>query len=563
MTTHVDSILTLTPTTSHPECEAVHFSSGRASIIGRSRDADCPIAHESVSRRHCSIEHRGGRWWISDAGSRHGTAVNERVLRPGQWAPLRDNDSVRIGPLRFTARVIGEQPTLPATVEDWIDDTPEQAEPGRGIRSTIERIEAGGTLAQKRLDLLVRFAATMANARREKEIHELMVVAVREAIGCTHIGIVRSGEDLDGAEIIHSTRDAAHEGPRWRISRSLLRSAAADGAALMTLGPEAAPYGESLVKLNIHSAMCVRIEAGSGPGLFLYADTRGSACQLQGGLIERESAEFCAALARVGGLALADLRRRALESEHLELARDMEAARQVQLLLMPPAAGIIADYRYAYVTRPGRYVAGDLFDCIPLDDGRVAIFLGDVTGKGASAGIVMASAQTYLSAILRQTADPAAAVKGLNRFMWSRVGPSRFVSLWVGVLDPRSASMRFVDAGHGLWLLKRAGDAPTTPACDGGLLVGVDENSTYTNERLTFGRGDRLILLSDGIVEQRNANDEPLNMSGVLSTLSASSRESAGASQDAADIFAALLAHAGAEEITDDATIASIEMMGH
>jgi len=538
----------------------LRFASEKTQVIGRASDSDAVISHEGVSRRHGLIERRAGRWWISDTASKHGTAVNNQPLKAGQWAPLHDGDSVRIGPLTFIAQCASEPVRAsanPMTIAQWLDDI--DADQDRRGPSTIRRLSGRDGLAQRRLDLLVHFATAMAAARSELDVCRRIAEAAREALACSHAVIVRTTSDASAPEIVCvASAPASAVDSSWRISRSLLRAAASDGTALLASAPDGvsdSSFGHSVIDLAIHSALCVRIESTGASGLFLYADSRGRRSAAHPGL-ETEAAEFCAALARVGGMAVADLRRKALESEHQALARDLEAARQMQLLLMPPATGSMAGARYAYLTRPGRYVAGDLLDCLALDDGRLAFFLGDVTGKGASAGIVMAGAQTYLAALLRQTGDPAAAVTGLNHFMWHRIGPSRFASLWVGVLDARTGVLDFVDAGHGLWLLRSSGRPLSTPACEGGLLVGVDEHARYTAERIQLRPGDRLLLMSDGVVEQRNRSDSPLGMHGVVAALAPSNS----AAQDAADLFAALLHHAGAEDLADDATIASFEL---
>src|SRR5690606_6114466 len=126
--------------------------------------------------------------------------------------------------------------------------------------------------------------------------------------------------------------------------------------------------------------------------------------------LQPDAAEFCQALARFGGLALAMLKRDELEARRQHLEAQLHAARDAQQLIMPTNDGVVSGLAYALRMRPGLFVAGDLFDVVPLEDGRVGVCLGDVTGEGVGAGVLMASTQAHLNAALLHYGDPAQAV---------------------------------------------------------------------------------------------------------------------------------------------------------
>src|SRR5205814_10676781 len=124
-------------------------------------------------------------------------------------------------------------------------------------------------------------------------------------------------------------------------------------------------YGQSIASLGIHSALCAPIVFGAAVVGFLYFDARG-----QESPVHPEAAGFCQAISRMCGLAMANLKRAELELRQRRLEADLTAAREAQQLIMPPNAGTIGRIRYALRSRPGRTVAGDLFDLVELDDGR-------------------------------------------------------------------------------------------------------------------------------------------------------------------------------------------------
>ena len=103
------------------------------------------------------------------------------------------------------------------------------------------------------------------------------------------------------------------------------------------------------------------------------------------------------------GLTIANLISKEREIEQHAMQYDLDAAANAQRLLLPPESGTVAGVSYAMLMKPGRLVAGDLFGVIELDDGRVCTFLGDVSGKGAGAAIMMATTQSYIHAMFEKT----------------------------------------------------------------------------------------------------------------------------------------------------------------
>ena len=119
--------------------------------------------------------------------------------------------------------------------------------------------------------------------------------------------------------------------------------------------------------------------------------------------LREEAAEVCVALASLAAGALERVRQRELASRREQLERDLLAAREVQNLIFPAREGEVPPVRYASSIRPGAFLAGDLFDAFRLSDGRAAVFLGDVTGEGVDAAVLMASAESALHATLLET----------------------------------------------------------------------------------------------------------------------------------------------------------------
>jgi sigma-B regulation protein RsbU (phosphoserine phosphatase) len=315
-------------------------------------------------------------------------------------------------------------------------------------------------------------------------------------------------------------------------------------------------YGQSIAEMRIHSAMCAPIYLGEAVEGFLYLDSRGDA-----GSVNPEAGGFCEAVAQAYGLAVANLKRADLQRRHSRLQVDLDQAREAQQLSMPPCEGDLGFLRYAMRTEPGQFVAGDLFNIIQLPSGAVAFCLGDVAGHGVASALVMSAMQAHLHAQIEVTSDVRAAVGSVNRYLAERSAAGRFASLWVGILEP-GGKLSYVDAGHGHWLLQRAGAGPYRFKGRSGIPVGISPDIAYDAEVVQLQRGDRLILYSDGIVEQRSAEGQQFGSERLTAAIGQAAGEKGALVEMIERVFSAVVNHAGAPGFDDDTSAAVIEFRG-
>lgn len=522
-------------------------------VIGRSSGVDRQLADKTVSRRHCRLGRRGSHWLLTDLGSRHGTFLNGIRLEPEQPAPLNDGDLVRVGP--WTLRVIDDadkSTSMPTTNDLATTSHRVQRVPVRELRS----------VAQQRLDLLIECAAAINAATSERELGEKSLEAVSRGTGFRRAAFIRQVSSSGDVQVIASVgpgRDhvgpddpTAREGtpPKagFSFSRSLI-NAASNGEIVRMSADSGVNYGESIIKLGIHAALCAPIMLGSSVEAYLYLDARDAE-----ETIAHDAAAFCQAVSRMCGLALANLKRIELETKSARLMDELKAAREAQVRLMPRGIDTVGAFEYAMQNKPGRTVAGDLFDVIPLDNGRLAVFLGDVMGKGIGAAILMATTQAMLRVSLSQGEPADEAIRRANRSLYERSADGEFVSLWLGVLDPEGETLEFVDAGHGLWAVIEPGGEPRCVACEGGLVLGVSPDAKYARESVPFPRGSRLIVFSDGLTEQPNPDDEQFGLDRAFHAL----RSTRTPRDDVIALARAVRDHAETDALADDLTVASI-----
>jgi serine phosphatase RsbU (regulator of sigma subunit) len=528
-----------------PATEAIEIEPHGEITIGRSLNCDFTLTNESVSRRHLSVRHRAGHWLISDLGSRHGTTVNGQAVQEDKPVILGEDDLVGIGPYAFRVSLGGRVRHHTATT---IADT------AGGFGGRVERVsqDEADRLAQHRLDLLMQCAARIHGAASEKHLADAALQSLLAGTGFHHAVLLRPQRgDAEQIEVLGSRHRSGTAMGEVTFSRSLLAEASTGQMARLK-GDAQVDRSVSIAELGIDSALCVPVMLGGSVAAYLYLDTRGGPAR-----IEADAAGFCQAIARMCGLALANLKRLDLEVRHQTLEAEMTAAREAQQFIVPSTEGAAGPVRYAMIMRPGFFVAGDLFEVIELAPNRAAVCIGDVTGEGISAAVFMAAAQSHLHGTLRRTDDPADAVNAVNRYLADRSPEDRFVSLWVGVFDGDSRTVRFVDAGHGHCIYRTGDGAPDTLVSEGGIPAGIDASYAYENEERPMLTGDRLVLYSDGLIEQRSGEGEMFGRGRVVETLTPSTN----AKDDVDQLIAALTSHAGSDNFHDDTTIASIEVV--
>jgi sigma-B regulation protein RsbU (phosphoserine phosphatase) len=234
-----------------------------------------------------------------------------------------------------------------------------------------------------------------------------------------------------------------------------------------------------------------------------------------------------------------------------QLTRDLEAARDIQARLTPPVPPMLAGLQAGAVLRPSTMVGGDFFDILPMGE-RIAVAVGDVSGKGIPAALLMVMVRTLLREIARGLAEPAEVLARLNASLCRDMPPSMFVTIVLAVLFPgREGRVALASAGHPEPILVRAGAAPKTVSV-GGMILGVFEEAAFEEAEVDLESGDSLVFLTDGLIEAPGRDGQRLGLARVLQALDRS--RALGAQAQAEALTAEVLAEA-AGRMRDDMTV--------
>lgn len=234
--------------------------------------------------------------------------------------------------------------------------------------------------------------------------------------------------------------------------------------------------------------------------------------------------------------------------------RELAIARRIQESLFPTELPRIRDWEFAAACRPAREVGGDYYDVFPRGDGQVVVALGDVAGKGVGPAMVMAGVRSAIrSRLASGDTDPGRLLTDIGNDLFASTPAEIFVTLFVGILDPASGSMRYASAGHPPpILIQSSGETMVRPEV-GGPLAGAFVGAVYEEGRTRLGSGGVFVLFSDGLTEASDESGEMYEEARIVGAMRSVPEPSATA------ILARLLANLeefrGGAAQSDDVTI--------
>ncbi len=214
----------------------------------------------------------------------------------------------------------------------------------------------------------------------------------------------------------------------------------------------------------------------------------------------------------------ARLHRQALEKERLE--RELTLAAEIQRQILPKGAPQVTGYDLVGWNRPARQVGGDYYDLLLLQDGTVSLALGDVSGKGMPAALMVSTLHSALRLLLGRSGLGPDFLERLNSHIFESSAANKFITLLLAELNPTTAALHYLNAGHnpGL-LLRRNGDVEEMGS--GGLPIGILSGSRYLLKSVALGPGDLVCIYSDGITECASPEDEEFGTTRLLDLLAA------------------------------------------
>lgn len=319
---------------------------------------------------------------------------------------------------------------------------------------------------------------------------------------------------LRAVSLLDARRGALYllDGEELTLQRTIGGDAAeavplADPVVTALLHDEA--VGEQSILAGATHLLAEPIESEAGRrGLLVVADKESRTGVGPFGRSDQRTLELFANQAAIA-LENARLHREALEKERLE--REMELASEIQRRLLPTVLPEISGFELLGWSRPAQEVGGDYYDVVDLPGGGCGLVVGDVSGKGMPAALLVSTVYSALRLLLDRLSVGPELVERLNRHIAETSTPNKFITFFLAEVNGSGPEMRFVNAGHNPPLLvSTAGE--TRELETSGLPLGLLPDSTYGIDSVELAAGELLVIYSDGITEAVSPDDEQFGM---------------------------------------------------
>ena len=243
--------------------------------------------------------------------------------------------------------------------------------------------------------------------------------------------------------------------------------------------------------------------------LTIQGENRGTLCIEERKGNEPFSTDDLQFLHTMGGQAIISIENARLFKESLErqrLQEELNIAREIQQGLLTSDFNIGSEWKVHGKNVASLEVGGDYFDVINLEDGRVALVIADVSGKGAGASLLMSNVQASLRALINIESDLGLLVRRINEILYENTTADKFVTFFVAVLDPISRKLTYCNAGHNPPLrFSETGEVTTLE--EGGLIIGMMPGVEYETETIDIVKGDKIVMYTDGITEAEDKEE--------------------------------------------------------
>jgi phosphoserine phosphatase RsbU/P len=472
--------------------------------IGRSREADIYLPDQWLSRRHAEIERGDDGFYVVDLNSKNGTLVNdERVERQR----LTAGDVIALGDHRLTfvedaPEAFDDSEAVPqgtrvfsaSDVFDGVTMPPSEAErAGREVRI---------------VSILTGAASALFTHRPLPEIFEQILTLLLDAVPAAERVAILLLDGVPARPVIKASRSRRGE-VITSVSGSIARKVVEDRVVLLIPNVDedaGLRERESIVATGIRSALCAplwchAVDAGQDVVIgMVYLDTLRRKHAFGG-----DDRPIVTALASVAAAKIENARLLEESIEKRRMEDDIRVAAEIQASLLPRVAPRVPGYDLVGSTHPCHVVGGDYFDLL-YGDGRLLLALGDVSGKGTGAALLMTMLRASVRAHWKEPSVAEAAAR-INQTVCENTPANKYISFFMAHLDAEQGLLTYVNAGHDPPILARASGVIEHLA-DGGVVLGLIEQTSYVQGSVTLMPGDTLLVFSDGATETWSPDDE-------------------------------------------------------
>ncbi len=552
--------------------------------IGRSARNDLCIEDPFASRLHAEVRKRGDAFWLSDLGSANGTLMNGmRLSVPVQ---LRDRDLIRIGEteIEFTERA----DTAPARgrtsilVSDKSSVSPEATIAPNARNSAANLILSFESSANRTqvtpipgfqqpalqddtLAIISRVSLTLLSPLSLDETLQQVLERVFEALPADrgYVMLLETPEENPAGAPELVCKALKTRGPssdaqaNIEISSSISERVLRQGESVLIYDAQQDPRFQqqhSVLLGGLRSVMAVPLSVENRVSGMIYVDNP----TFTDRFTERHL-QLLKLIADVAAIRIENVRLLEVQQEQKRLANELAVASEIQFRLHPESPPAIPGYDLIGVSFPCYEVGGDYYDFIGKANGQYVVTLGDVSGKGTGAALLMSSIHAAVRAHTTTRLSASEVMTEINHYIYDNTPSNRYVTLFYSELDPRTHQLTYINGGHNSPLLVRA-NGEVTCLDIGGFPVGITPFCDYREGFVTLEPGDVLVIYSDGVTESVNEEGEEFGESRLIDIVQKHRNRTAAGLRDRID--EALQKFVGRAKSVDDLTLVIVKRKG-
>jgi serine phosphatase RsbU (regulator of sigma subunit) len=528
----------------YPDRAAEHFPISRLRItIGRSARNDLCIPDPFASRVHAEVRNEDDEYFLQDLGSANGTLYNGSVVETP--ITLTRGGRIQIGETEIVFNDSQFPLSSGATmITDNSSSIPEAtialSSADRTTSGLFEAIEGARSHSQETFDsrparqsdllaLISKVGVALLASVTLNETLEQVVTLVFEAVPADRCMIMMREEKSPELKVaVARLRNRVGEVGEIRISRSVIDEVVTNGKSVLTSDAQADPRfaGGTVMLQGVRSVLAVPLGVGANVFGIIYADS-----PLAEGRFTEDHLKVLTTLASVAAIRVENARLTEEQMERERLEREQQVASEIQQRFLPASAPIVAGYELQGISFPCYEVGGDYYDFIQREGGKLVVALGDVSGKGTAAALLMSCLHAAIHAQADIHNSLAKTIGAVNRYLVESIPANRFVTLFYAELDPKNGALAFLNAGHNPPLIVHSGGTMEQLAA-GGLPLGIMPNADFREGRTQLHYGDVLVIYSDGVSEATNPAGEEFGPTRLYEVVARNLDASAGGIRD-------------------------------
>jgi serine phosphatase RsbU (regulator of sigma subunit)/pSer/pThr/pTyr-binding forkhead associated (FHA) protein len=503
-------------------------------VLGRLAYCDVVFAQKNISRQHTRVVRSGGEYYVEDLNSTNGTFLNGKRVR--KRTRLQDQDLIRVYDITVMFREVAEEVQEPAAPKgpetQHIASAPtgvQRGAPMTGMGTTQAAAATNlrqdvGVNAYEKLRTVLEINRTLGTTLDIDLVLPKILDSMLTVFPQTDRAYILFPDEATGQLQVRAekrkeegTMVSTSLGP---ISQTVANRVLSQGEAILSAdGFDQGQFdiADSVLDFPIRSMMCAPLIGPMNKPLgIIYVDTNDPFERFH-----EDDLEMLLSLAATAGQAVeyANTHQAQLRLDRRE--RELATAKEVQLHFLPQSAPDVPGYRFFDYYSSAEEVGGDYYGYVNLPDGRLAITLGDVSGKGITAALIMARLCSDVRYQLAIAADPIEAVHHLNVEYCKPENETWFVTFVLCILDPRTNRVGIINAGHMPPLRKcsASGDVEELGKDASGPPLGCDASIRYVSSEVQLEPGDSLLMYTDGINEAMDPERTLYGMTRVRETL--------------------------------------------